>query len=200
MVGQHGPEAEERGGRDAGPKLRNVAFQVGADELLAPDEAAVFGAGEEAVRETAADPEFGVLRGREFEDVEGAEFHVGDSSREGFGLLQKVVGSGAEQQEPARSLAPAAATVDEAAEDGEELGHALDFVENDELVLVAGEVKLGLCQLVAVAGGLEVEVEAVVAGAELEGERGLAGLAGSEEGNGGKLVETGLGGMPESTW
>lgn len=57
LVGENGPETAERFGRDARSKGRDVAFQVGSDEILAPFEAAGFIFGKTAFRKTTSYPQ-----------------------------------------------------------------------------------------------------------------------------------------------
>lgn len=65
----------------------------------------------------------------------------------------------------------------------------MDLVENDQPVLVIGQVKLGIQQPGPVRGRLQVEIHGVHRSGYLKGECGLADLAGPKESDGGKLFE-----------
>ncbi|OIQ64064.1 hypothetical protein GALL_543880 [mine drainage metagenome] len=84
VVGEHGPETPQGLGGDAGAELGDVPFQVGADEILAPAQAAGEAAGQQAVGEAAPQPQ--LIQGAipHFHGMEGAQLQVGDASRQGF--------------------------------------------------------------------------------------------------------------------
>ena len=56
-MGQHGPEAAQRLGGNAGSQRRDVALQVRAEEVPAPERAGRLVRGQEASRESSAGPE-----------------------------------------------------------------------------------------------------------------------------------------------
>ena len=57
LVREHRPEPAQGLRRDARPELRDVALEVGADELRAPAQARRVGSGQQALRKAAAQPE-----------------------------------------------------------------------------------------------------------------------------------------------
>jgi hypothetical protein len=69
-MGQHRPEAMQRGGRNARTKLRYVALQVGADEILPPDQTARIVIRQEALRQAAANPQPAAHIGADFQHIE----------------------------------------------------------------------------------------------------------------------------------
>ena len=71
----------------------------------------------------------------------------------------------------------AAAAIDEAAEGGEDFRHAVNFIEDHEAVLVAGEECGRVGEFGAVFAGFEVEVCGVRG--DVLGERRFADLAGA---------------------
>jgi hypothetical protein len=117
-VREHGPEAVERLGGDARTELRDVPLQVGADEVVAPEEALFVGSREKAVRKAAADPQRRdvALRLGGFQDVERAELDVRDAPGEAFSRLpQQVKRRRAQDEEPAVAVTTAPAAIDETA-------------------------------------------------------------------------------------
>lgn len=131
---EHRPEALQGLGGHARRELRHVAFEVGADEVLAQHEALVVGAGEEAVREATAQPELLALGLRLpcFEHVEGAHVDVGDAAGQALARLpEQIDRRGARHQEPAVPVPAPAALVDQAAQRLEELQHAEESSMHD---------------------------------------------------------------------
>ncbi len=57
MVGEHGPETAESFCGNTGAELRNVAFQVGPDEIQPPAHAVSLATGEQAFGKAAANPQ-----------------------------------------------------------------------------------------------------------------------------------------------
>ncbi len=191
VVREHGPESAEGDGRDAGAELGNVAFKIGADEVHAPAHAGGVGGGEETVGKSAAEPE-GVLGVIDFENREAGELFVGDATGEGFGgLLEQVERGGPEDKELAGGASGAAMTVDDAAQDLEEVGSALNFVEDDEPVGVGVEVVGGMGQLGEIDGIFEIEINRSwgEVGSQSVREGGFADLTGSENSNSREFLE-----------
>ena len=80
LVGQHGPESAQGFGSDARPELCDVAFEIRADEITAPAQAARLVGGKQAIGKSAAHPQriAGDSGGADLQDVEGAELQTGD--------------------------------------------------------------------------------------------------------------------------
>lgn len=81
--------------------------------------------------------------------------------------------------------------VDHAAQDLEDVGGAMDLIQNDQLVFVAGKVKLRIGQPRAARGQLLVEIEGTIALllSKPRGQGGFAHLSRSEQGHGGKRLQ-----------
>jgi hypothetical protein len=90
---------------------------------------------------------------------------------------------------PSRAAASTPAPVDEAAQGLEDSGCAVDLVENDEALLVPGEVLFRVGQLGAVGLLLEVEVDRGALLGEVESQGRLADLARPEQCHCRKLVD-----------
>ncbi len=71
VVGEHGPKAEQRDGRDLYAPLRQISLQQRQDELLAPCHARRVASGETGARESATKPE---TRGRIHAQLLDGEF------------------------------------------------------------------------------------------------------------------------------
>ena len=191
-MGQHGPEAAQRFRRHARPELRDVAFQVRADEILPPDGAGRVALREKAVGEAAPDPEFLARIAADFEDVERPQLDIGNAAGQGFARLpEQVDGRRAQQQEAARPDAAAPPPVDQAAKRLEQFRHSLDLIQDHQLVFMAGQVKGGIGQLLAVRRVLEVEIDARPPFGDEPGQRGLARLTRAEQGHRRELVQPG---------
>ena len=67
-----------------GAQLRNVAFQVGADKIFAPDRACLVALGEKAVWKSAPHPECLGRIAFDFENVERPQLDIGDAASEGL--------------------------------------------------------------------------------------------------------------------
>lgn len=65
----------------------------------------------------------------------------------------------------------------------------MDFVKNDQLIQVIGQIKLRLCQFGEVAFGLQVKVDAGDGLGCFERERCFANLAWPEQGNSSRMLE-----------
>ncbi len=136
---EHRPEPVEGLRRDARPELRDVALEVGADEILAQQEALVVRACQETVGEAPAEPErlAPSLPAAGLEDVERTHVHVGDATGQALaGLPEQIDGCGAEDKEATVASALAASLVYQSPQRLEQLGHAMDLIEDDEPVLV----------------------------------------------------------------
>jgi len=71
-VREHRPEPAKGLGRDARTELRDVALEVGANEIRAPAQARRIGSGQQAFREPAAQPERIEAFAADLARVEGA--------------------------------------------------------------------------------------------------------------------------------
>lgn len=81
-------------------------------------------------------------------------------------------------------LPAASASIDQAAQFLEELGHTMNLVKNDETFLVVLKEQRRVGQLAAIGPRLEVEVQRFLVFADLEGKRRFSHLSGPDEGNG----------------
>jgi hypothetical protein len=161
--------------------LREVAFEEGADEAGAPFEALGVGAGAVGAGEAAAEPEAGELVGAGFVKAERVEFVIDDAAGKGFSAaLEEFRGGGAEEEEPGGI----AGTVGEDAEGVEDVGEALDFVDDDEAAEIT-EAEERVLDAGEVGGAFKVEDAAAYGGGGVEGagEGGFADLAGSDDGD-----------------
>lgn len=191
-MGHHCKEPLEDRDRRLEAKHREVALEIRADEGLPPAQAVGIVGSEEGFREAPSQqkaqegfPIGGALAWRK-----GREFEKADSACQALAALvdQAPRGWSEEDKAPGPALA-----VDDAAEDGEEGGQGLNFVENDEILVVHVQEELGIGKLGEVGRAFQVEVEAgwPVAGKGL-GQGGLAGLARSEEYDRGKDAQVRL--------
>lgn len=132
-MGQHGPEAAQCFGWDAGTQLRDIALQVGAQKLGSPEAALAVAGRLKAVGEAAAIPEL-IQRGfANFEHVQAVELETGDPSGEAFTALpQQIHGGGAQQQKLSGSMAGQPVGVDQAAQQAEQLWNALHFIKDHQ--------------------------------------------------------------------
>ena len=207
---EHGPEPAQRVGRDARPERRDVTFQVGADEALAPDRAVGVGRGENAARESASNPQPHLVALRQLADVQRTEIQVRDAAGEALSRLPQEIHRGrAEQQELPRGLTAADALVDDSAQGLKQLGGTVDFVQHHQAVVFRGEIAARVRQLFPVDGILQVEVQALPKGAPLarivrlrEGsrQRRLADLARSQEGHGREQPQAFLQAYAQESW
>ena len=89
--------------------------------------------------------------------------------------------SGAEHQKTPRSSASAPPPVDQTTQRLKQLRYAMDFIENDQLVLVVSQKKLRIAELVAVGLRFKVEVQRWPGFGQLMRQGGLAHLPRSDE-------------------
>src|ERR1035438_4650397 len=81
------------------------------------------------------------------------------------------------------------ALVDETAQRLEQLGHAVNLVEDDEAVLIGPQEKRRIAELLAVLAGFKIEVKCARLLGDGMRERRLANLPGPQEGYGGLTVQ-----------
>ncbi len=125
-----------------------------------------------------------------FPNVKRSHVDIGDATGEAFaGLPEQIDGSRAEYEEPAGAMTAAAALVNQAAQRLEYFRRAVDFIENDQPVLIGAQKKRRLDQLVPVLRRLQIEIERVGALRDCQGERRLADLTRANEGNGGFPIQ-----------
>jgi hypothetical protein len=99
-------------------------------------------------------------------------------------LLQQIHRGRSQEQKPPRSSALAPSPVNPSAQALEQIGQPVDLVEDDQPVLMIGQVELWLCQLHAVHLRFQVQVDGVESLGNLERKRRLADLSRPEQGNG----------------
>jgi hypothetical protein len=78
-----------------------------------------------------------------------------------------------------------ASAIDQAAQGGEQLGHALNLVENDEPVFVAGEERIRIGQFSPILAGFKIQVDRRRFRGNRKGQRRLSDLARAGESYGG---------------
>ena len=189
---EHRPEPAERFRRHAWPKLRDIAFQIGADEVLAPHSRTPVAVSEETVRVAAPDPQSVGRSSVELKHIERAELDIGDTPGKAFaGLLEQIDRGRAQQQKPAGPFVAPAAAVDESPQRFEQGGHALDLVEHDQLIFVVGEVEGRISELLPIGDGLKIEIDARAFFRDGFGERRLPDLPRPQKGHRRKLVQAG---------
>ena len=150
-VREHRPEAAERRRRDGAPEFREVPRQKRADEPVAPAAACGFRSRQERAREPTPQPEpFQVVH---IGEVEAIEFVERDASGERLRRLTQEFGRSAPQYEEAGLRA---GTVREDAQELEDVGQAVDFVQNHE-TLERPQFQPGIVQPREIGGILEVE-------------------------------------------
>ena len=136
-------------------------------------------------RKSAPHPERILVPCADFQHVERIELDVGDAAGQRFARLPQEVHRGrSQQQKPSRSPASPASTVDQAAQALEQARRAVDLVEDDQPLLVICQIQLGIGELGAVRGRLQVEIHRVHRTGDFESERRLADLARTEQGDG----------------
>lgn len=141
VVGDHAPEAPQRHGRDRDAPLRNVALKEGLEELAAPRDGIRLPACGEGQGEPSANPMPCLGRGAEVGQAEALERDRLQSSGQGFGGLSQELGSSASENEEPRCQR---LSVGQYAQQGEEVGAALDLVNDDQTLEGAqGDVRFG---------------------------------------------------------
>src|SRR5919106_1339576 len=177
LVREHRPEPAQGLRRDAWPELRDVALEVGADEIRAPAQARRVRCGQQTFRKPTAQPQGIEALATNLAGVERGELQIADASRERLArLFEQVDRCRAQDENP--PLAPPAppSGVDKPSQVPEELRHALDLVEDDELVLVSRQIELRLGELGPIGFGLEIEIDRRPRLGDFERQRSLARL------------------------
>jgi len=151
-MGEHRPEAAEGFGGNAASEHRDVALEIGPDEVLPPAPA-------QPVGETLAR------------------------------LLHQIERCRSEQQEASRPKPLGPPAIDQPAQVLEQFRRAMNFVEDDELVLMAAEKEFGFGQVCAIGFRFEIEIDRRPLPADLLRQCRLADLAGSEQRDGRGAVE-----------
>ena len=190
MVGEHRPEAAQRLRRDPRAEHRDVAFEIGADEILPPPLAGAIAAGKEAVREASAHPQALDLPLPHLERVERMHFEIAYASGQAFArLAQEIDRRRPEQQKPPCPASLATTRVNQSTEYLEEIGKAVHLVEDDELILMFGQIKLGFGKLRAIGVGFQIKVNRKPRLGDLKRERCLSHLSRPDQGNGRRFLQ-----------
>jgi len=95
-----------------------------------------------------------------------------------------------EEEDQSVLVALAAFRVDQATDRGEDVGQALDFIEDEQLALVGSLEGFDVLNLAEVGAAFQVEVQGRHTFAQRKGQRGLADLAGAEQGHHGAVPQT----------
>ena len=199
-VREHGPEPPQRPRRHARPQLGYVPLQTGPNELLPPLGALPVVLGEEARRESAANPQPGGEVAAGLPDVQGRELEIRDAPGQALARLpQQIRGGRSEQQELSGRLAGPDPLVDEHPQRLEQSGRALHLVDHHEPAAEPAQVPGRVVQLRQVGGVLQIEVRAVGGLGQPPRQRRLADLPRPDQGDGGKLAEPGGDGRPEGS-
>ena len=133
--------------------LHPITFQAGADKTPAQLEAVRVIGGQKAVGETTPQPQTvpGLPVIFYFQQMQRGHVDIFDPSGQALaGLAQKIDGGGTQDQEAAGAFAAAAPLIDQAAQGLEKLRRPVDFIENNQLVLMELQEKLRLPQPVPV--------------------------------------------------
>ena len=91
LMREHGPEPAQGLCWDARAELRNVALEVGTDEIRAPAQARRIGRGQQTFRKPTAEPQCIELRGTDFAGVERGEFQKTNAPGERFARLLEQI-------------------------------------------------------------------------------------------------------------
>jgi hypothetical protein len=105
-------------------------------------------------------------------------------------LAEQIQRGRSEEQEAAGPSSLAPALVDEAAQDLQQAGETMNLVEDDELVLMACEIELRVCQPGTIRVGFKVEIEGGTLLADHARQGGLADLARAQKSSGGRSVQS----------
>ncbi len=92
-------------------------------------------------------------------------------------LFEEIHLCRSEQEESAGAFAAPTTAIHPAAEALEQFWSPVYFVENDQLILMFGEVTLRVRELCRVGNGLEVQIEKRPGTSNFEGQSGLSNLA-----------------------
>ncbi len=92
VVSEHRPEPPHRRGGKPDPQRREIALEIGADELLTPAAARRLRPGEIGKREAAAEPQLLEVIRPDLLQNQAAELVIGDAPGEGLGALPEQAG------------------------------------------------------------------------------------------------------------
>ncbi len=134
-------------------QLGDVPFQKGGHVLIPPEQAVLVGCRQEGSGQSATPPEGLEALRVNIAQTKTTQRAVGDSSGQGFRTLADQIPGGASQN---NKLA-ARLLIDKVAQDGEEIGHTLDLVDNDQ-PRQPFQGELGLFQAGKVSGIFQVEI------------------------------------------
>ena len=129
-----------------------------------------------------------------FQNVQGTEFDIGNPAGQGLARLpEQFDRSRSQKKEPAGPAVAAATAVDKAPERLEQFGRTLDFVEDHQFVFMGCQIVGRIGEPCAIRWRLKVEINGFGAGQRPGSDgfrqRCLAGLARTEQGDGGELPE-----------
>src|SRR6266545_1955790 len=177
VMGDHGPKSPQGRPGDLDTELREIPLQKSPHELIPPVGAENVGWRQEGAGETAAQPEGAQRVLPNLRESETFEMVEGDPPGKRFGaLLQEILARTAQNEETGRNSRP----VRQHAQDGKDLGAALDFVQDDEPPKLAqSEHRAGELRKVSRIFKVKQGGRPRVAGQKLPGHRRLTGLAGA---------------------
>jgi hypothetical protein len=116
--------------------------------------------------------------------LNGPIFDIGNAPRKRLaGLPQKIHRGGPQNQETRGLFSVPASTVDQPAQCGEQLRHAVYFVEYDQAVLVAAEESVRIGKFGPIFAGFKVEVHGRRCSGDGVGQCRLSDLTGASQGN-----------------
>src|SRR5690606_16894945 len=123
-----------------------------------------------------------------FPEVQGPQLQIGDAAGKTFsGLPEQFNGCRAKQQEATGSQTPLATLVDQPPQGLEQFRHTLDFVQDDQLVFMPGQVMRSIRKFFPISRVLQIQIQARLLPGDLLSQSGFARLAWPEQGHGGEL-------------
>lgn len=180
MVGQHRPETTQHFGRDPRSQLWNVALQVGADEIPPPSPAGRQGFRQVAFWKTAPQPQAVEIIG--FGRRKRWQLEVRNPTREGLAALAEQIRRGRPQHQVTSRPPPLAPRpVDLSPHDRKQSRDQMDLIEDEQLVRMLAQIELRIAEFVAIRGRLQIEIEGRTVLGNLQGQRRLADLPGSQQ-------------------
>ena len=173
----HVPKPPQRHRRDGKAELRNVPFEESLEKLAAPLEGIGLAARRVGQRESASQPVPVLRGGPEIGEAKAFQREGLQPAGQRFGGLAEQVWRGAAQNQETRRQGPA---ICQDAQQGEQLGAALDFV-NDDQSLEWAQRGFRFGQPGQTGRGFEVEIVKGIRLDEFAGEGGFATLARAEK-------------------
>jgi hypothetical protein len=177
IVRDHRPEASQSLRRDRDAELRNIPFEKGAYEVIAPSHAGGFIRGKKRSWKSAAQPKTGALLRTHFSKVKPGQVYESDAPGKRLRhTSDQVRGSGAEQKESGFVRDP----IRQNPQQFEKVGLSLNFV-NDHQTSKLLQHPQGRRQSTDVNRILKIEIRAWFALHDHLGQSRLAALARAEE-------------------